>query len=373
VPPYEYRLDAGPYQASGTFSSIAAGTYTVTARDATLTTVIVPVTITEPVAALGGSVVSRTNVLCFGESTGSMTVTGLYGTAPYEYKLGTGSFQSSGTFTSVPAGAHTITIQDANLCTYTMTVTIVQPAAALSGAITNQTNITCYGAANGIVTITGSGGTSPYQYSLNSGTYQISGTFGSLTPGAHTVSIRDANLCTFSVAVMITEPAALALSASSVEASCPGVYDGSIELTITGGTQPYSATWSDGVTTVNRVNIPDGTYSVVVTDKNSCAAALDVVVGVVGSSQCLEFPEVITPNNDGFLDTWQIKNADLFPNAEIQIFTRWGKRVYSSKNLAGNPWDGTDNGKLLPTDSYHYILYLNDGSPARSGVVTIIR
>jgi len=373
VAPYQYKLDAGAYQASGTFESLPAGIYTVTIQDATLTTFNVSVTISEPVAALGGSIVSRTNVLCFGANTGSLTVSGLFGTAPYQYKLGTGAYQPSGTFGSLPAGAHTVTIQDANNCTYNMSVTILQPANAVTGNITLQNNISCYGASNGTVTVTGAGGTSPYQYSLNGSVYQASGTFAGLAPAAHTVTVRDANLCTYNVSVNLTEPAALSISATSEPASCPEVYDGSIVLTISGGTQPYKATWSDGVTTIDRPNVPDGVYSVVVTDNNSCAAALDVTVGVIGSEDCLDFPDVITPNNDGILDTWQIKNSDLFPNAEIQVFNRWGKRVFSSKNVAGNPWDGTSDGKLLPTDSYHYIMYLNDGSGTRSGVVTIIR
>jgi gliding motility-associated-like protein len=131
--------------------------------------------------------------------------------------------------------------------------------------------------------------------------------------------------------------------------------------------------WSDGVLTMDRLNVPDGGYSVVVTDKNGCASSLDIIVGNVGSEQCLEIPDIITPNNDGFNDTWKIKNIDLFPNAEVFVFTRWGKLVFNSKNLAANPWDGTYKGQLLPTDSYHYILHLNDGSKPRSGVISIIR
>jgi gliding motility-associated-like protein len=125
--------------------------------------------------------------------------------------------------------------------------------------------------------------------------------------------------------------------------------------------------------TQDRQNIPDGTYSVVVTDKNGCATSLDVVVGVGASAQCLEIPDIITPNNDGYNDTWIIKNIDLFPDAEVFVFTRWGKLVFYTKNIAGNPWNGTYKGRLLPTDSYHYVLHLNDGSKPRSGVISIIR
>ncbi len=85
-------------------------------------------------------------------------------------------------------------------------------------------------------------------------------------------------------------------------------------------------------------------------------------VGVNGSEKCLEIPEIITPNNDGYNDEWRIKNIDLFPNAEVLVYTRWGKLVFKSRNLSADPWKGTFKGKLLPTDSYHYILHLNDGS-----------
>ena len=63
----------------------------------------------------------------------------------------------------------------------------------------------------------------------------------------------------------------------------------------------------------------------------------------------------------------------MFPNAEVHVFNRWGEMVFSTKNIPANEWNGTFNGKLLPTDSYHYVLYLNNGSDPISGVVTIIR
>ena len=124
---------------------------------------------------------------------------------------------------------------------------------------------------------------------------------------------------------------------------------------------------------MDRQNVPDGSYSAVVTDINGCAASVVVVVGVVGTDGCLEIQDIITPNDDGYNDTWVIKNIDLFPEAEVQVFTRWGKKIFTTKNIAGNPWDGRYEGKLLPTDSYHYILHLNDGSKPRSGVISIIR
>jgi len=112
---------------------------------------------------------------------------------------------------------------------------------------------------------------------------------------------------------------------------------------------------------------------VVVTDANGCGKSANAMVDFIGSYGCLVIPQVITPNNDGFNDEWIIRNIDIYPNAEVLIFTRWGKLIYRTRNISSDPWDGRSDGKLMPTDSYHYILYLNDGSEPRSGVISVIR
>jgi gliding motility-associated-like protein len=328
--------------------------------------------ITEPLSATGGSITSQTDIICAGTSTGAITAQGSGGTSPYQYRIGTGAYQASGTFTALAAGSHTVTVQDANLCTFDIPVVITEPAVALSISST-ATNASCEGSANGQITVSGAGGTSPYNYSIDGGTYQSSGTFSNLDVATYTVSVQDANLCTATSSITITEPEQLLVSGTATDASCPEVPDGAITLSITGGTQPYNVIWSDGILTVDRTDVTGGTYSAVVADVNGCAASLTVVVGVVGTDRCLEIPDIITPNDDGYNDTWLIKNIDLFPQADVSVFNRWGKKVFATKNLAGNPWDGRYEGKLLPTDSYHYILNLNDGSKTRSGVISIIR
>jgi gliding motility-associated-like protein len=373
VAPYEYKLDAGSYQSSGTFGALAAGTYTVTVRDALLNVFDVNITITQPASSVGGSITSQTNVLCFGNNTGSVTVEGSGGTSPYQYKLGAVSYQGSGTFGTLTSGSYTVTVQDANLCTFDVPVTITQPALAFTGNITTQTNVLCFGSSDGSVTLTGAGGTTPYQYSLNGGPYQLSGTFTGLTVGTHDVTVIDANLCTASVPFTITEPLIIAVDPVVTNATCPDEPDGSITLIITGGTQPYNVIWSDGTSTQNRTGLTAATYSLVATDINGCSFPFDVTVGFTGSDNCLVIPQIITPNNDGYNDTWVIKNIDLFPNAEVKVFNRWGKLVFRTKNISANPWDGVFKGEPLPTDSYHYVLNLNDGSDPRSGAISIIR
>ena len=117
-----------------------------------------------------------------------------------------------------------------------------------------------------------------------------------------------------------------------------------------------------------------GDYRVDVTDANGCQASASTEVGFTVSFGCVVIPQIITPNGDLYNHKWVIRNIDLYPNAEVRIFTRWGKMIFKTKNILANPWKGTySDGKLVPTDSYHYILYLNDGSEPRSGVISVIR
>jgi gliding motility-associated-like protein len=251
--------------------------------------------------------------------------------------------------------------------------TITQPAEALSGNIISQTDITCEGAADGSATVSASGGIVPYEYSLDNGPFQASGIFSGLGAVPHTVTVRDANLCTVDVPLILTEPAALTIGHNKIDASCPVVADGSITLSISGGSPPYNILWSDDDINLSRMNLLAGMYSVAVTDMNGCAASADIVVDVTGTEGCLEIPTIITPNGDGYNNTWIIKNIDLFPTAEVFVYNRWGELVFHTKNLLANDWDGTKDGKQLPTDSYHYVLHLNNGSAPRSGVISIIR
>jgi gliding motility-associated-like protein len=370
VTPYEYSLNAGPYQSSGIFSSLAAGPYTVTVRDALLSTSVVNVTITQPAAALA-IVTSQINVLCSGGNTGTATATVSGGTTPYSYSWNTSPVQTTATASGLKAGAYIITVTDANGCPATATVTITQPA-AINVAIV-KTDVLCNGGSNGTATATPSGGLAPYTYSWNSSPIQTTATATGLSAGAYTVTVTDANLCSATGNVTIAESALMVLDAPVTETTCPDSHDGGITLNITGGTSPYTVFWADGATTLTRSGLDAATYSVIVTDVNGCAKSLDVTVGFTGGFTCLMIPQIITPNGDGYNDEWIIKNIDLFPNAEVFVYTRWGKLVYHSKNISANPWDGRFEGKLMPTDSYHYILYLGDGSDPKSGIISIIR
>src|SRR5207248_814035 len=154
---------ATPYQGTGTFSH-AAGPYSYTVTDSNSCTSTTTGTSTEP-TAVGASINSQTDVLCYGDHTGSVTVAGSGGTSPYSYSIDGGSFGPSGTFSGLAAGSHTVTVKDANNCSTAQPVSITQPESAVDASINSQTNALCYGDHTGSVTVAGSGGTGPYTYS----------------------------------------------------------------------------------------------------------------------------------------------------------------------------------------------------------------
>src|SRR4029077_11089253 len=240
--PYTYAIDGTTFGNSGTFGNLAAGSYTVTIKDANGCTTTQPVTITQPAAALGSSISSQTNVACFGGSTGSVTVAGLGGTSPYTYAIDGTTFGASGTFSNLAAGSYTITVKDANGCTTTQPVTVTQPAAALGSSISSQTNVGCFGGSTGSVKVAGSGGTSPYTFSKDGVNFGASGTFGSLAAGPYTITVKDANGCTTTQPVTITQPASVLGSSisSQTNVACLGGSTWRVTVAVFGGTLPYT-------------------------------------------------------------------------------------------------------------------------------------
>jgi gliding motility-associated-like protein len=369
--PYLYSIDGGAFQASGTFGSLTAGTHIFSVRDAAMDLFIIPITITE--ASALDVAVSGEDVRCFGGNTGSVTASVTGGTGPYTYSWNSVPVQATPTAAGLTAGNYTVTVTDANGCTATNNVTISQPASGMVVAIT-QENILCAGGTNGSATATVTGGLEPYTFSWNTIPVQTKETATDLSAGTFTITITDSFGCIKTAIVNITEPQPLSIQSAVTPASCPDSKDGSVILTITGSTGPFIVLWTeDGFTGPNRSELEPGTYNAVITDHNNCGESIVVNVEFTYTFGCLIIPQVITPNNDGFNDVWRIRNIDLYPNAEVRIFTRWGKMIFSTKNLSDNPWNGTIGGKPAPTDSYHYILYLNDGSAPRSGVISVIR
>jgi gliding motility-associated-like protein len=305
--PYTYSWNTVPVKTTATASNLAAGNYTVTVIDNNGCTALANVIITQP-EVLTGSITAQTNVTAFEGSDGSVTVAGLGGSSFYQYKLDAGLYQVSGTFTSLTKGLYMITVQDINLCTYTIPVVITQPSIILTGIITSQTNVPCFGGNTGSIKVEASGGDAPYEYKLNNSPYQVSGTFDSLTAGAYTVTVRDAKGKTSGVPVTITQPSLLTVSTIKTDILCEGESTGSASALAQGGTSPYSYSWNTlpVMTTATATGLTAGTYSVIVTDVNGCTATAPATIVALNS-----LPTAAFTSSQSGLNTYTFVNTSV--------------------------------------------------------------
>jgi gliding motility-associated-like protein len=271
--PYQYSIDGINFQASNIFGGLLAGPYLVSIKDAS--GCINSTTIN--ISNLEGATVTATsiNASC-GASNGSITATGTGGTAPYEYSIDGINYQASNVFTGLVAGNYSISIKDANGCSNAVNAVIANSNGATVTA--TSINASC-GASNGSITATGTGGTSPYQYSIDGINYQASNVFTGLAAGNYTISIKDANGCSNTVNAVIANSNGATVTVTSISASC-GTSNGSITATGTGGTAPYQYS-IDGINyRASNVftGLAAGNYSISIKDANGCSNAVNAVI-----------------------------------------------------------------------------------------------
>jgi hypothetical protein len=263
-------------QTTATASNLAAGNYTVTITDANSCSATQTVTITEP-TAISASVTSN-NVACNAGTNGDATVTANGGTGTLSYLWNDALAQTTATATNLSAGNYTVTITDVNSCSATQTVTITEPS-AISASVTSN-NVTCNAGANGDATVSASGGTGILSYLWNDALAQTTATATNLSAGNYTVTITDANSCSATQMVTITEPSAISASVTSNNVTCNAGANGDATVSASGGTGTLSYLWNDALaqTTATATNLSAGNYTVTITDANSCSATQTVTI-----------------------------------------------------------------------------------------------
>lgn len=222
--------------------------------------------------------VQSTSPSC-GLDDGNITITAINIPAlPITYSIGNGNDNTTGIFNGLAAGTYTLTLTDANGCSSTDQVTLSN-ADGPDILSVNSTPASCAGN-DGTITVIASGGTAPLSYSVNNGTPQANGTFTGLAPGSYVITVSDANGCESSETVVISSADAPVISIDSQNnVSCFGANDGSAQVGVTGGTQPYTFTWTPAVsTTASVANLAPGNYTVTVSDANGCESSLSITI-----------------------------------------------------------------------------------------------
>ncbi|CAN5399328.1 hypothetical protein BH09BAC5_BH09BAC5_01840 [soil metagenome] len=261
-----YTYSWSPSGGNGsTATNLSAGIYTVTITDSNGCSA----TATANVSSTGGpvtTVASSTDVLCNGASTGSGSVNAT-GNSPFTYAWSpTGG--TAATATGLAAGTYSVSVTDAGGCVTIQTLTITEPTPLVSAP--TSTPATC-GNANGTADAGISGGTGPYTYlwSNSATTATLSGVIG----GTYSVTVTDANGCSIVSSVVISNTGAPSVTVqSSTDVLCFGGTTGAATVNVTGGTAPYTYSWSpSGGTGASATNLSAGTYTVTVTGSDGCS------------------------------------------------------------------------------------------------------
>ncbi len=252
-------------------TNLSANTYTATVIDGIGCTDTAVAIITQP----NDIVINEniTNVSCNGASTGAIQLLVGGGTTPYTVNW-QGLSGSGLTQTGLTAGNYTVTVTDANGCQKTKMITITQ-ASPISINLT-PTGVSCFNANDGSVQNIVNGGTTSYTYLWSNGA--ISQNISNLSAGTYTVTVTDAVSCTAIQTTTISQPTPLNGIITGTAVSCFGSNDGSIAITPSGGTAPYTYSWSNSSTTQNLSNISAGNYVVTITDFNNCQTTLSTTI-----------------------------------------------------------------------------------------------
>jgi gliding motility-associated-like protein len=202
--------------------------------------------------------------------------------------------------------------------------------------------------------------------------------FSTSQAGYHKIRVTDRNGCvnTDSIRVVINNPPTVQIvsnEADIVNASF-GLCADSIALGISSTSALSSVRWNnqtEGETYYAR-NVNEY-VSVEVTDILGCTGSDSVHVDVCSDNENLFIPNAIIPASTEGHHIWRPEVLLRYPNCTVQIFDRWGRLIYKTRDLYNNPWDGTYNGKQLPMDAYFYIIDLGNGTEPITGNVNLLR
>jgi gliding motility-associated-like protein len=366
--PYTYNWSNGA--TSEDIISVSAGTYTLTVTDAQGCIAFTGATVNEPpVLAFTAAV---TDASCYNYSDGEIVLTITGGVQPYYFNWGDQNEillnNPSETLSNLPAEDYFVRVRDANNCMVEQIVTVGQPTPFVATHVV--TDVTCFEGNDGEIDVTISGGTLPYGTNWSNG--QTTEDAVNLIEGYYTYTVNDGMGCILVDSAYVAQPSEIQIYYEVLPVSCVDQTDASIVVTTFGGTPPYAYAWSEGTTEQNLVSVGPGTYQLIITDSYSCIETFDFEI-FINDVECLIIPNSFTPNGDAYNDTWVVGNMELYPNAMVKIFNKWGNELYTSNGIYV-PWDGTHNGSPLPSDVYYYIIELNnDDNNKYTGNVTIVR
>ncbi len=273
--PYSYLWNDPGAQITETATGLPAGTWVVELTDANGCMATDTAVLAEA-ASFNASVTVDQEVACFGEANGQATVTASGQNLTYSWD--DPATQNTATASNLPAGTWNVTVSSSQTCDTVLTVVINQPDSLVLIAVENQP-VSCNGGDDGIALVTELGGTPGFTYQWDDPNLQTSPNATGLAAGTYNVVVTDANQCSATASVEITEASAISIAVTIDSAACNGSSDAEIEAIVSGGTPGYTYEWNPGNVSGNPLTgISAGTYSLTVTDANNCQSQLQSIL-----------------------------------------------------------------------------------------------
>ena len=347
--PYTYLWSNGNTTQNNV--SLAKGNYKVTVTDSFGCTA----TASSAVGEVNGPSISynSSNIMCFGSNTGSISLNVVGGTTPYSFYWSNGS--TSEDITSLAAGIYNISVVDGVGCVGAETIELTQPNKLnIENVITN---VSCNGGSNGIVDISVAGGAGSYTYNWSNG-FTTQDIFNRVQ-GNYTVTVTDGNICSATFTANINQPLApVQLSMTPTNVSCFGFTNGLLNLTVSGGTSPYSYSWNSVTYPLFSASSEDiallniGNYSVTVTDYKGCTSTS---LGTIG-----------TPSQ--MVLSLQKSNVSCFKeeNGLASASVLGGTQPYTYKWSNGSTTSGIEN---LSSGNYSVIVFDANGCSLSNSII----
>jgi len=375
---YTYSIDGVTFQSSTLFSGLNPGNYTITVTDNTsgCSSVSASAVTIDPVAgAPVVTLVSSTDVSCFGDTDGSLEISVSGGQAPYSYSW-TPNVGSGAILTNLSAGSYSVIVTDDLGCSTTESFTIGSPNALAVNGI--ATDVDCAGT-DGSITTAVSGGTSAYSYLWTPNGEITSGLTG-LAAGNYGVTVTDDNGCTVTDNFVISTSGTLLVD---IDPDYALIEAGeTIQLTASGG-DSYTWTPASGLSCTdcpNPIASPDETtvYYVTATAANGCVGGDTVMIEILQDCGELFVPNIFSPNGTGPAANNTLcvfGTPACIKELNFAVYNRWGEMIFETTDIL-ECWDGTYKGKLMNSGIYVYklnaVLY-DDTVIEQSGNTTLVR
>ena len=268
-----FELD-GMSNTNGSFGNLLPGRYQVEVTDELGCKQNIRVDVDEP-DPIEIQLLRLQDPSCAGYSDGSLEITALGGTSPYQFFWSNGA--SGASIGNLFAGTFQVTLTDANGCPSQQTYQINEPPALL--ATLSVVDVDCHGAANGSVSLFPFGGTPPYNFQWNPGSGPNSGSaLSGLSGGNYAYTVSDGKGCVFSGTTVVNEYDRIQLVKNVEDIRCFGETTGSASITPSGGAGNFSFRWSNGSTDDEISNLGSGTYLCSVNDANGCVIVDTILI-----------------------------------------------------------------------------------------------